>query len=158
MKKHRFIPLLLAILAVSSLQARMQLVVGIEDLFREIDGNPDQIWVGLEYTTEYSLFDLFNPYFKGMAGLKTGDDYILATGLAFEWQPLDEMPDWMISLHSGPSYTNVGPPHSGARFNWTSEISIHYKYLMVGYSHTSNGGVYSPNSGLDLFLIGFTLP
>jgi hypothetical protein len=157
MKLNRCILLILAVLAGSVLQARMQFVTGIEDLLREIEGNPDQTWAGLEYTADYRFLDLFNPYVKGMVGLETGDDYLLAAGLAFQWHPREE-PDWTIGLHTGPSYTNVGPPHSGSRLNWTSEIAIHYKWMMIGYSHTSNGGIYSPNSGLDLFLIGITLP
>lgn len=158
MKISRCILPILAVLACQGLQARMQLVAGIEDLFREIENNPDQTWVGLEYTADYRLFDLLNPYIKGMVGMETGDDFLLAGGLAFEWHPLEEQPDCIVALHTGPSYTNVGPPHSGSRLNWTSEIAVHYKFLMLGYSHTSNGGIYSPNSGLDLFLIGITLP
>ena len=158
MKYSYYLILLLALFAGTHGQAKMQLVTGIEDFIREIEGNPDQVWLGLEYSMEYRIGDLFAPYAKGMVGLGSGDDYLLAAGLAYDWQPFEKVTGFSIALQTGPSYTNVGVPHSGSHLNWTTELAIHYKYLMLGYSHTSNGGIYSPNSGLDMFLVAFTLP
>jgi hypothetical protein len=136
----------------------MELVVGVEDVVHRIEDNTDQAWLGLQYTANSGLWDLFQPYARAMVGLGDGDDYLLAAGLSFEWMPFESSPDLSIRLQTGPGYTNVGPPHTGSHLNWTSDISVHYNWMFLGYSHTSNGGVYSPNSGLDMVLIGITLP
>lgn len=158
MLKQRLIFLITALLGGTAGSAEMALVVGVEDVVHRIEGNADQGWLGLQYTTQVALWDLFSPYARGMVGLGEGDDYLLAVGFAFEWAPLDSVEDLSIRLQTGPGYTNVGPPHTGSHLNWTSDISVRYKCFSLGYSHTSNGGVYSPNSGLDMVLIGFSLP
>ncbi|MFO7725085.1 MAG: acyloxyacyl hydrolase [Oceanipulchritudo sp.] len=138
-------------------RGELQLLGGFEGAFREPDGNKDQAWLGIGYMWEHRFFDLFQPYGKVLFGDDYGD-YLATAGLAFVFQPFKEVEDVRVGIQSGPAYTDVGRPHSGSKWNWTTDVWVRYKVFQVGYSHTSNGGLDSPNSGLDLITLGIVLP
>lgn len=135
----------------------LQFLAGAEGAIREPDGNTDQAWLGLGYMWDHRFLDLFQPYGKVLVGEDYGD-YLLTAGLVFSFQPLEGLEDLRLGIQTGPAYTNVGRPHSGSRFNWTSGAWVRYRIFQLGYSHTSNGGIDSPNSGLDMVTFGIMLP
>ena len=149
----------LALCLSPALHARgeIQLLAGAEGAIREPDGNKDQAWLGIGYMWEERILNYFQPYGRALVGDDYGD-YLLTAGLAFSFQPLEELEDLRLGIQTGPAYTNVGRPHTGSRYNWTTDAWVRYRIFQLGYSHTSNGGIDSPNSGLDLVTFGIILP
>lgn len=153
MKHIRTLLLILFSLGAASADAVIQAMVGLEGPAREPEGNEEQTWLGLQYTHPGPVLWKLHPFAKGMVSLRD-NDILLTAGLALVFQPMEEVPEFRVSIQTGPSFANTGPPHTGSDLNWTSEAQVCYKSLMVGYSHTSNGGLDFPNSGLDLVLFG----
>lgn len=131
-----------------------ELLTGFEGPVREPRANTDQTWLGLQYTAARPLWWRLAPYARLMVDIRHAQDYLVSAGMAAEFRPFEGHPDLFISLQTGPAWTDVGRPHTGAKLNWSSDIRIGYKVFFAGYSHTSNGGTERPNSGLDLLLVG----
>jgi len=135
----------------------LQFLAGAEGAIREPDGNKDQAWLGLGYMWDHRFLDLFQPYGKVIVGIDDGA-YLATVGFAFSFQPFESFENLRLGIQTGPAYTDVGRPHTGSRFNWTSGAWVRYRIFQLGYSHTSNGGIDSPNSGLDMVTFGIILP
>lgn len=134
----------------------IQFLQGFEGAIREPDGNEDQGWTGLEIVSGNALFAGLHPYGKVMLGWND-TDYLVTAGLEYKACPFASLPELCLGLQTGPAYTNAGPPHTGSKWNWTTDAFVRYHWLQVGYSHTSNGGIDAPNSGLDMVVIGVVL-
>ena len=148
----------LALLGVATLIAQAEgtvlTVVGLEGPAREPTGNLHELWVGVQFTADHTALFALEPYAKALASARFGEDYLLSAGLALRFSPIKAVPDLRRCLQSGPSLSDVGKAHTGSHLNWTSDLLLRYKALVLGYSHTSNGSIARPNSGLDLVLIG----
>lgn len=142
------------LLIVGSLQASVITIVGFEGPAREPPGNLHERWAGIQINGHLAQLKPFFPYIKALGTTRFEKDFLLSAGLALRLQPADELPDIKICLQSGPGLTDVGPGHTGQHLNWTTDLLIRYKALVLGYSHTSNGSTAHPNSGLDIFLVG----
>lgn len=154
----RLVTVLAAVLASApALIGSVELLVGIEGPAREPEFNKTQEWFGLQYTTDEPVLMGFQYYAKALVGSNSSDEFLIATGLAYAWTPLDSAPEFQIRLQAGPSYTEVGWPHTGTDFNWTTDLTLEYHGFLFGYSHSSNGGLGEPNSGLDMILLGYSI-
>jgi hypothetical protein len=135
----------------------LDFITGFEGAIREPDHNEDQAWTGFEYTLDRTLWNTFQPYVRAAVGWDDSH-YLVSTGLRFEFQPFEDWEDLTLGLQTGPAYTEVGAPHTGSKWNWTSDVFVRYWFIRIGYSHTSNGGIDAPNSGLDMVIVGISLP
>lgn len=136
------------------LQATVITVVGFEGPAREPPGNLHERWAGIQLNGQFEQLKPFIPYIKALGTTRFEKDFLLSAGLAIALQPADKLPDLNLCLQSGPGLTDVGSGHTGQHLNWTTDLLIRYKALVIGYSHTSNGSSAHPNSGLDIFLVG----
>jgi hypothetical protein len=141
----------------SPLNAALITMLGFEGPAREPPGNLHERWVGLQYTSDHLSLNSFHPFLKLLGSTRFTHDYLLSAGLTTKLQPVTEWPDLHICLQTGPSLSDVGSSHTGSHLNWTTDLFLRYKILVVGYSHTSNGSFASPNSGLDLLILGVGL-
>jgi len=135
----------------------VEFLVGVEGPAREPEFNKTQEWFGLQYTHEEPVFEAFHVYAKALVGSNSSSEFLIAGGLSYFWMPFDTVEDFQIRIQTGPSYTEVGSPHTGTEINWTTDLTLEYKDFFIGYSHTSNGGLGNPNSGLDMVLLGYSL-
>lgn len=155
--RRRATNLLLFLACIPAVQGTVLTVLGFEGPAREPEGNLHEHWVGVQITADdhaaqasYGL----EPYVKLLASARFGEDYLLSAGLALRLSPLRDLPELRLCLQSGPSLSDVGKAHTGSHLNWTSDVLLRYRSFVVGYSHTSNGSMARPNSGLDLVLLG----
>lgn len=143
-------------MAASSLSGSVELLLGVEGPAREPEFNKTQEWFGVQYTHEEPVIKSFRFFAKAMVGNNSSGDYLVTTGLSYTWFPSESIEDLGIRLQTGLSYTEVGWPHTGSEFNWTTDLTIEYNGFLLGYSHSSNGGLSQPNSGLDMILLGYS--
>lgn len=148
----------LFLLATQQASAAISPLLGFEDLGHEPSGNHHQIWGGVELDSAKTVVGPLTPHGRIMFGMVDKGAVIVTAGLAYTFRPLTSVPDLSLSVQTGPSYTDVGEPHTSSKFDWTSDLRLQYKYLTVGYSHTSNGGISEINSGLDMVIIGIVIP
>lgn len=156
--RYRTATFLFLLVCIPALHGTVLTVLGFEGPAREPQGNLHEAWIGLQFTADnqtHAIFHALEPYIKVLASARFGEDYLLSAGLALRLQPVRRLPELRICLQSGPSLSDVGKAHTGSHLNWTSDILLRYRALVIGYSHTSNGSIARPNSGLDLLLIGF---
>lgn len=135
----------------------VEFITGFEGAVREPDNNEDQAWAGVEYYWDQLLWETFRPYARAMIGFDDSH-YLVTMGLSFEITPLAGFDELRLGIQTGPAYTDVGRPHTGGMWNWTTDFYLRYKYFQLGYSHTSNGGIDAPNSGLDMVSAGLAFP
>jgi hypothetical protein len=138
--------------------AEFQLLTGFEGPVHEPGFNRSQTWVGLQYQLDQPLVWRLAPYVKIMGDTRDSGQFLVSTGLLLRWHPSRRLPQLFVCIQTGPAYTDVGRPHTGTRFNWSSDLKIGYKALFAGWSHTSNGGLDKPNAGLDILLLGLRFP
>lgn len=145
-------------LAGVAMASDLHIFAGSEDWARDKRDNTSQTWVGLQYTADYELWWGLHPYLRVMSGVHEENPLLVAAGLSISFVPFPAIEDLRFSLQTGPAYTDVGYPHTGRKLNWMTDLQLVYKWIFVGYSHTSNAGTHDLNRGLDMVTVGFSIP